>query len=213
MKYYWVLFVMVAAPVLKAGEMESLDPAQYTAAENFESPQLSSSSEQDKEKLVMVHFWATWCPPCIAELPDLLELAQIMQEELAVVIIAVSSSREKQEYYLDKIFMEHGEPSGNVTFMEESNSTVDRLFRTQGVPVSYLFDREGRFFLKAVGRQHWLGTKGSFVPNWWPFGETWKEFLSECWLESEDCPRNPSGGETARFQLAGFSLQFNNFHN
>ena len=188
MKHWvWLLFIMI---VLKAEGLEDFpSKPEYFTLTRFKDRNFSETLKQNKDKLIMIHVWGSWCGPCVKELPDLLRLAQILQKELVVFIVAYQTSKEDQKDFLNRIFTEYGEPSSNVIFVEDS--TWD-MWDIHYIPVSYLFDWNNNFILEAAGRKSWLGTKGNFVPNWWPFAETWEEFLVECYVESENCPRRKS---------------------
>jgi thiol-disulfide isomerase/thioredoxin len=92
-----------------------------------------------------VNFWATWCPPCIAEIPDLIRLQDKYREHL--VVIGVSE---------DEI-----PPDGVKRFAEERNvnypivmSTAELQQRFKGIvalPTTFALDREGRIVQKHVG--------------------------------------------------------------
>ena len=190
---YWIgiLFVMVFMSSVKAEEMETVQSKQYFTFANWN---FSADLQQNENKLLMIHVWAVWCSPCIEEIPDLLELAQNLQKELTVII--VESSEGDQEHILNRILMKYGKPpSSNVAFVEASNEILDEVLGLHYVPISYLFDRNQGFILKAKGVQSWSGTKSSFVPNWWPFGETWEDFLVECYFESENCSEEQKEGK------------------
>jgi thiol-disulfide isomerase/thioredoxin len=49
-----------------------------------------------KGKWVLVNYWATWCPPCLAEIPDLIELHQNKRNNLVVIGVAVDFRAAKQ---------------------------------------------------------------------------------------------------------------------
>jgi thiol-disulfide isomerase/thioredoxin len=103
------------------------------------------SSDDWRGKVVLVNFWATWCPPCIAEIPDLIRLQDKYREHL--VVIGVSE---------DEI-----PPDGVKRFAEERNvnypivmSTAELQQRFKGIvalPTTFALDREGRIVQKHVG--------------------------------------------------------------
>jgi thiol-disulfide isomerase/thioredoxin len=105
----------------------------------------TSSSADWRGKVVLVNFWATWCPPCIAEIPDLIRLQDKYREHL--VVIGVSE---------DEI-----PPDGVKRFAEERKvnypivmSTPELQKRFTGIvalPTTFALDREGRIVQKHVG--------------------------------------------------------------
>jgi len=63
--------------------------ALYKAAPEFNYVGLSGkkgSLPDHKGKVILVHFWATWCPPCIVEFPDLIKLAESQNKNFIVLI-------------------------------------------------------------------------------------------------------------------------------
>ena len=144
---------------------------------NFENQDITLEQFQRKDKLVLVHLWATWCPPCREEMPDILALARMLRRNLTIIVTAVDESKEVQEDFLNQVFLEYGNPSENVYFGSVSEETVDEIFDYSALPSSFLFDRNGNLVLDIVGSRPWTGNKKEWeyewVPNWWPF--SWPE--------------------------------------
>lgn len=94
---------------------------------------------------VLLNFWATWCPPCRAEMPDM----QKFHEDKDVVILAVDLTSTETD--LDNI-PEFVEEFG-VTFriLLDENDRVASLYEIQPIPTSYLIDSEGIVHNMAVG--------------------------------------------------------------
>ena len=88
-----------------------------------------------KGKWVLVNFWATWCPPCLAELPD---LAKMKDEKIAVVGIAVSYRN--PEEVLDFV-RKKGIPYPIVLGNEDIASKFGGI---DSLPTSFLYSPEGR---------------------------------------------------------------------
>lgn len=97
-------------------------------------------------KRVMLNFWATWCPPCRAEMPDM----QRFHEDKDVVILAVNltdtpnESIEKVEDFIDEF---------GITFraLLDTETAVANLYQIQPIPTNYLIDSEGIIHNKAFG--------------------------------------------------------------
>lgn len=97
-------------------------------------------------KRIMLNFWATWCPPCRAEMPDM----QRFYEDEDVVILAVNLISTKNET-VDKVadFMDEF----GITFdvLLDEDSTIAGLYQIQPIPTNYLIDSRGVIHNVAYG--------------------------------------------------------------
>lgn len=91
-------------------------------------------------KWVLVNFWATWCPPCLAEIPDLVNLIRDHQNKDMVVIgIAVSYRNPKEVInYVQKKTIPYPIVLGNEDIAGEFGGFV-------GLPTSFLYSPSGKF--------------------------------------------------------------------
>ena len=102
-------------------------------------------------RVVLVNFWATWCPPCLAEMPSLEALYQSYKDR-GLEVLAVSSDTQGAQIVLPFVtqnrlsFPVLLDPSGEVT----------RLYGVASLPTTYVLDREGRLVTVAVGGRDWL---------------------------------------------------------
>lgn len=100
-------------------------------------------------KVVLLNFWASWCPPCLEETPSLNRL----QEQIASkggVVLGVSVDEDGQAY---KKFLK----TNHVVFptYRDPTSKIASEYGTSMFPESYLIDRQGRLQRKIVGPQDW----------------------------------------------------------
>ncbi len=98
-------------------------------------------------KIVLLNFWATWCAPCIAELPSLQALQQDMPQ---VMVIAVSVDQDPDAYH--RFLTQH---PLNLLTVEDTDRHVNALYGTSLFPESYLIDRKGVIQRKFVNAQDW----------------------------------------------------------
>jgi thiol-disulfide isomerase/thioredoxin len=102
-----------------------------------------------KGKLVLVNFWATWCPPCRDEMPSLTKLAQTFDpQSFEVLAVSVDDGWQPVEKFLSK-----QEPFRVVL---DEGGQVSRHWGTSKFPESYLVDREGHVRLKFIGPRNWM---------------------------------------------------------
>jgi thiol-disulfide isomerase/thioredoxin len=101
-----------------------------------------------KGKLVLVNFWATWCPPCREEMPSLIQLAQSFDPaSFEVLSISVDDGWD----VVNKFFARP--PPFKLAL--DKGAKLSQAYGTSKFPESYLVDREGRLKLKFVGPRNW----------------------------------------------------------
>ncbi len=106
------------------------------------------TSEQFKGKVVVLDFWATWCPPCRAEIPGYIELQRKYMAE-GLVIVGVSVDTEGPEV-VRKFMKELGI---NYPIVMGDDDIVGAFAPIQGYPTTFIIDREGRVRNKKLGRE------------------------------------------------------------
>jgi len=100
-------------------------------------------------KVVLLNFWATWCPPCIAEMPSLIELQKKMKDK-DIVILGVSIDEDEAAYH--KFLKNYG--VNFVTVMDKERKTPT-IYGTFGWPETYIIDRQGVVRRKFIGAAEW----------------------------------------------------------
>jgi cytochrome c biogenesis protein CcmG/thiol:disulfide interchange protein DsbE len=102
-----------------------------------------------KGKVVVLNFWASWCPPCVEETPSLIQLQQDIASRGGVVL-GVSVDEDMAAY--SKFVQEHG--VNFPTFVDVSKKLAPE-YGTSMYPETYLIDRDGRLARKIIGPQDW----------------------------------------------------------
>ncbi|HOR85963.1 MAG TPA: TlpA disulfide reductase family protein [Bacillota bacterium] len=92
---------------------------------------------QFRGKKVFLNFWATWCPPCKAEMPDIEKLYQ-ETKDTDLVILAVNVGEDKNTV---KSFIEKN--NYNFTVLLDVKGEVSQLYQVTGIPTSYFIDTKG----------------------------------------------------------------------
>jgi len=98
---------------------------------------------------VLLNFWATWCPPCIAEMPSLIELQKKLKDK-DVVILGVSIDADEAAYH--KFLKEYGV---NFVTVRDEDKKTPTLYGTFGWPETYVIDRQGVVRRKFIGAAEW----------------------------------------------------------
>jgi cytochrome c biogenesis protein CcmG/thiol:disulfide interchange protein DsbE len=115
----------------------------FTVSDGTSSIHLASY----RGKVVLLNFWATWCGPCIVELPSLL---QLHHDDPGLVILAVSIDEDSQAYS-SFLVQRHVDL---ITVRDPSQSAAS-LYHTDMWPETYVIDRGGIIRRKFVGPQDW----------------------------------------------------------
>lgn len=102
-----------------------------------------------KGKRVMLNFWATWCPPCRAEMPDM----QKFQDNQDVQVLAVNLS--ETESSLDNIPKFVDELNLSLTIPLDKESAVSKEYRVVAYPTTYMIDSDGRIQFIAMGAMNY----------------------------------------------------------
>jgi thiol-disulfide isomerase/thioredoxin len=101
-------------------------------------------------KVVLLNFWATWCPPCRDEEPSLRQLASAM-DPAKFQLVAVSVD-EAGWAAIDRFFA--GNPPPYAVALDQ-NARISQLYGTTRYPESYLVDSSGTLRLKFTGPRNW----------------------------------------------------------
>lgn len=102
-----------------------------------------------KGKKVILNFWATWCPPCRAEMPDMQKYYDEQAEDENVEILAVNLTTVDKG--MDKINAFVDEFSLGFPIPMDTEGKIGDLYQAASIPTSYMIDTEGRVHQKIVG--------------------------------------------------------------
>lgn len=102
-------------------------------------------------KVVLLNFWATWCPPCRAEMPSIDRLAgELAGEDIAVVALSVDRGPiERVKGFLAEI------GARNLGVYHDPQNTVMRAAGVLGLPITLILDRDGREVARLQGDADW----------------------------------------------------------
>lgn len=120
---------------------------------DFKLPDLQGDTVQLSDfrgSVVFVNVWATWCPPCVEEMPTIQRLYDQLHER-GLKVFAVSIDALGGQVVAP--FMRSRDLSFPVLL--DTRSVIERLYRTGGVPESFIIDKQGRLVEKVVGPRDW----------------------------------------------------------
>ena len=102
--------------------------------------------EKLNEKPVFVNVWATWCPPCIAELPSIIDVYETYGDRVNFVL-ATNEGSEKVKSFLEK------NKYNSAPFYLYDRLPVE--FKTESIPTTFILDKNGKVVLKKKGAARW----------------------------------------------------------
>ncbi len=106
--------------------------------------------ETTKNKVIIVNMWATWCPPCVAEMPSLQDLYNDYKDTV-VFIFVTSEGKEIVMPFMDK--NNYNLPIYNMMSREPE------LLSSQSIPTTFLIDKNGAIVIKKTGAANWNSKK------------------------------------------------------
>ena len=105
------------------------------------------SLSQFRGKPVVLNFWATWCPPCVEEMPSLVQLHKELGDQ--VTILAVSEDDDDKAY--QQFIHDHNIDLLTVRDTKRNNE----LYGSFKFPETYIIDRQGKIVRKFIGSADW----------------------------------------------------------
>jgi cytochrome c biogenesis protein CcmG/thiol:disulfide interchange protein DsbE len=115
----------------------------------IQDPERTVSLNQFKGQVLVLNFWATWCPPCIEEMPSLVQMQQRMKAK-GVTVLAVSIDVDDNAYH--EFLKQHGV---NLLTVRDPDQKTPSLYGTYRWPETYVIDRSGVVRRKFIGAVDW----------------------------------------------------------
>lgn len=105
-----------------------------------------------KGEYLLVNFWATWCPPCVLELPSLGALAEKMDGK-GLEIIAISLDAQRDQQSIRDFLYNRG--IGEFAEYHDNQQTIQKNIYMRGIPTSVLLDPQGNILYVFEGDADW----------------------------------------------------------
>lgn len=102
-------------------------------------------------KPLVVNLWATWCPPCVKELPSLAALARSVAEQ-GILVLPVSADRGGAKT-VEAFYAAHG--IDGLPVLIDKDSALMHAFGVEGLPTTFLIDRAGKIVGREQGGMDW----------------------------------------------------------
>ncbi len=108
--------------------------------------------EQSKGKVIFVNLWATWCPPCVGEMPEIESLYQKYRDNENIEFYLISNES------IDKI--EKFRTKKSYTFpVYQSLQNTPSAFHSQSIPTTFVISKDKKIVIRKTGASNWGGKK------------------------------------------------------
>ncbi len=141
-------FVTQTSKRVDAKDLHLKQLPQFEAKELFSGENINSCNFKKGIEYI-VHFFASWCAPCLEELPKLLIYAKKNSKKRFYLIATKDNRKDLLRLFKGKII-----PS-NVTVLLDSSMSIMEMFGTSRIPESYFFDQSRKLLFKAKGTWEW----------------------------------------------------------
>ena len=112
-----------------------------------------------KARITLVHFWATWCTPCLKELPELIELASRNPKKITVLAFAVADKPEEIHAFLSKA---NAIPPNFIIGLDTNKNISENIFGTEELPETFILSSKLTLKDKITGaHDDWIGYFGN----------------------------------------------------
>ncbi len=116
--------------------------------------EMMSVLETNKGSALLVNFWATWCPPCVKEFPDLVKLNNAYKDKgLKVIFVSLDDATDtetKLKPFLEKHGVDFTTYQGIFPKPEELTDVIDKDWGGE-IPVTYFYNKEGKKTASFIG--------------------------------------------------------------
>lgn len=147
---------MVSQPDLMPSSFSTTDAAFNWPMQKTDGTAFSLNDVRGK--VVFLNLWATWCPPCVGEMPGIQQLYDKFSDNPDVAFVLVSNeSAETIRKFVER--------KGYTFPVLSSQSETPAAFYTKSIPTTFLLDKKGNIVMKEVGAMNWGGSKMERIVN------------------------------------------------
>jgi len=128
-------------------------PRHRVPAPDFELPDNNGNTDslaRYRGKVVLLNFWATWCPPCREEMPSLQSLYHVLADQ-GLVVLAIAADRGNKKGIMEFA----GKLAIDFPVLLDPDGDVRNTYEVSGLPMSYLIGRDGKISARIIGSLNW----------------------------------------------------------
>jgi thiol-disulfide isomerase/thioredoxin len=144
---------LTSAPQCQGGELRTLEPK---ATPPLDLPDLAGAPRSLaawRGQVVLVNFWATWCRPCVEEIPGIQRLAEQMRDRpFAVIGVNVAETQRRAAHSVEQMRLAF-------PVLLDADGMAFRAWGGKALPTSVVIDRQGTLRYLGLGPLEWDGTE------------------------------------------------------
>ena len=157
--FFSIIFLFFTTSIVNAAKENPFQnmvvykkPLEYSKIVFKDKDGKSLNIEKFKDYLIIINFWATWCAPCIKEMPSLdgLQLNNEINNLKIFPINLEDKNIKKAQDFFTKLDIQ------NISFYFDHKLNLTKLFSLRGVPTTILINREGKEFARITGSVDFL---------------------------------------------------------
>lgn len=154
-----LLFIIPSSRMVIQSQLASLFKTTPTAIEAKDREQLLNYNlilknlegqtvnfNQSQDKPILINFWATWCAPCIAEMPDLDDLHQTFKNDVDFYFVSQEDPKVLQKFLKSKNY-------GLPVYIQQTK--LPNPLENNSIPSTYLINPQGEIMAQATGAAKW----------------------------------------------------------
>jgi peroxiredoxin len=151
-----LLLLVLCALLFVACNKETSAPADQPLAADFTLRDLDGQLHKLSDyrgKVVFLNFWATWCPPCRAEIPSMERLNEVLSsKDFVMIAVNVDENIKDLEAFVK-------ETPHSFTVLSDADGKIQNLYKVFKFPETFVIDRQGRIAEHIVGARDWSSTE------------------------------------------------------
>lgn len=151
---YWGFHKLFSKPS-NSPSYSLLEQYEREGVPNFEAKNLDGTQFELKDyagKLVILNFWASWCGPCVEEVPSLIKLVKEMKGDVKLIAISGDSNREDIDIFLKSFPELRGE---DIQIVFDQDRRFMKMFEVQRLPESLVLGKDHKLVKKIIGTIEW----------------------------------------------------------
>ena len=156
MRIRYYIYPLIFAFLISCSDLEKLPMSKVDDKFNveFSLPNLQDviiNSDSYLGSYVLVNFWATWCAPCVEEIPALNNLQKIFKDNKNFKMIAINIGQNKD--VVNKFLLDKSLSVNFTVLLDEKIELTD--WNVQAIPTTFLIDKTGKVIYKIEGVKEW----------------------------------------------------------